>query len=1055
MVLVECSTMGMDEIYLETMKKRGKQNMYELERNTSSNIFLESGPLISVVIPIYNMENYLSKCVDSILNQTYRNLEIILVDDCSTDKSEEIIKQYVDQDDRIKAVAHQKNMGLFQARISGCDIATGKYIAFVDSDDYVSCDWFRMLLKKAEEEQADITVGEWCYDYGEEKRYCNMDHFRIKNYCLVGEDALREFMRQEGRNFSWSVVWNKLYTKTLWDKCVLELKKFSEEHGHMLMWEDIAFSAAFWIHAAKMVNVHGINYFYVQHKGASTSPNKNKTRNLKYISDASAALLFVKEQLIAAKKFDKFEKNYLGWYSRYSSIVYHDIVIDQGQWHFEKVIRESFNFYEKFSERENFFYSLQTCLGDSFWWLEDIKKKILQPNVLYVSFDVFDTLIQRPFWEPADLFQLLSERVNQTCSAYVNFATIRREAEANCRKINGLERPSREEVELDEIYDFIARQYAFDRTMLNEIEKYEMELEFKFAKERKIGKLLYELAIDAGKEVVLCSDMYLPQVCVEEILAKNNYKNYKKLYLSSTLQKTKHSKSLFQHVKKELGCTSAGEIIHIGDNWNSDVENAKACGFEAGHLSRTVDVLCNYNPGIYSGQSFYKIFQNNNLKDDYRQEFWSYTGVRCAMALVSNKIFDNPYVSFQSNSDFNGDPNYIGYYAFGMHMLAVAHWVTEVAKEKKIPTIHFVARDGYMVKKAFDVVNQTNTKSGYIRISRRALLLADVNRKEDLYFLYNKINVFNCSPKKLTNYLEPLIPSGKEGSVADIVTANGFCYDKKFQTLLEYERCLKLLIDEVLDFSQLAAYKEQLRAYFASAIKPGDYIFDIGYSGRPETALSNLLGFPVGSLYIHTNSEIANIRQAKYNCDCKCFYNVKPCITGVMREHVMMELGPSTIGYEIKDGKLMPKMENYEPSYEGDLITTIVQSAALEFVKDYHENFGDKLVLPLDTLSAPFEYYIHYSRQFDRQIFSTLKFEDKLGDGKVLKALDFWNNETVVHGLTQELCAGEQMRNLPQEFEDIYMDGLFVKFYKKINKWFPKGGKKRDVVKKIVSAFVR
>ena len=125
------------------------------------------------------------------------------------------------------------------------------------------------------------------------------------------------------------------------------------------------------------------------------------------------------------------------------------------------------------------------------------------------------------------------------------------------------------------------------------------------------------------------------------------------------------------------------------------------------------------------------------------EDYWSisndYTGLRCVLALVANHIFDNPYVSFHSQSDFNANPTYIGYFSLGSHLLALALWIAKFAKQHNIPTIHFVARDGYMVKRAFDIINQTPTSSGYIRLSRRALLLADVERKEDLYSLNNKI----------------------------------------------------------------------------------------------------------------------------------------------------------------------------------------------------------------------------------------------------------------------------------------------------------------------------
>mgnify|MGYP002511005302 CR=1 FL=1 len=120
--------------------------------------FLEEDK-ISVIVPVYNVERYLGQCVDSILRQTYRNLEIILVDDGSPDNSPEICDKYEKKDNRIK-VLHKKNGGLASARNAGMDIATGKYIGFVDSDDMIAEDMYEVLYKNIIRSNAEIAV---CY----------------------------------------------------------------------------------------------------------------------------------------------------------------------------------------------------------------------------------------------------------------------------------------------------------------------------------------------------------------------------------------------------------------------------------------------------------------------------------------------------------------------------------------------------------------------------------------------------------------------------------------------------------------------------------------------------------------------------------------------------------------------------------------------------------------------------------------------------------------------------------------------------------------------------
>ena len=105
---------------------------------------MKANEKISVIVPVYNVKLYLHKCVDSILNQTYQNIEVLLIDDGSTDGSSDICDSYTEKDSRIKVV-HKKNGGLSSARNTGLDMATGEYILFVDSDDYIDIEMIRRL----------------------------------------------------------------------------------------------------------------------------------------------------------------------------------------------------------------------------------------------------------------------------------------------------------------------------------------------------------------------------------------------------------------------------------------------------------------------------------------------------------------------------------------------------------------------------------------------------------------------------------------------------------------------------------------------------------------------------------------------------------------------------------------------------------------------------------------------------------------------------------------------------------------------------------------------
>lgn len=114
-------------------------------------------PKVSVIVPVYNVEKYLSKCIDSIINQTLSNIEIILVNDGSTDNSGKIIDEYAKKDSRIKVI-HKKNGGQGSARNAGLDIAKGEYIGFVDSDDWIDSNMYEKLYINAKEKSLDISI---------------------------------------------------------------------------------------------------------------------------------------------------------------------------------------------------------------------------------------------------------------------------------------------------------------------------------------------------------------------------------------------------------------------------------------------------------------------------------------------------------------------------------------------------------------------------------------------------------------------------------------------------------------------------------------------------------------------------------------------------------------------------------------------------------------------------------------------------------------------------------------------------------------------------------
>ena len=129
-------------------------------------------PKVSVIVPVYNTEKYLEKCLDSLTGQTLKDIEIICVNDCSTDNSLAVLQKYALSDDRIKVIDFKENKGAAIARNTGIDAATGDYIGFVDSDDFVDLDFYEKLYNKAVETGADAVKGKlYLFNIQKQEKY--------------------------------------------------------------------------------------------------------------------------------------------------------------------------------------------------------------------------------------------------------------------------------------------------------------------------------------------------------------------------------------------------------------------------------------------------------------------------------------------------------------------------------------------------------------------------------------------------------------------------------------------------------------------------------------------------------------------------------------------------------------------------------------------------------------------------------------------------------------------------------------------------------------------
>ena len=232
--------------------------------------------LISVIVPVYNVEKYIDQCIQSLVEQTYKNMEFILVDDGSSDKSGQKCDEWKKKDGRI-IVIHQENRGLSATRNRGLQIAKGEFIGFVDSDDYVAETMYEKLITAICENEADVAM---CHEFtveGERVIENSDEVFRIE----TRDEYLLHFNAPFRGPYMW--VWNKLYRRK-----VLEGLRFWERKAL----EDIVFTVYYVRRVSKVIDIGESLYFYRQRPGSTM-----KTASEKVFKDYAQAILYEYEKL--------------------------------------------------------------------------------------------------------------------------------------------------------------------------------------------------------------------------------------------------------------------------------------------------------------------------------------------------------------------------------------------------------------------------------------------------------------------------------------------------------------------------------------------------------------------------------------------------------------------------------------------------------------------------------------------------------------------------------------------------------------------------------------
>lgn len=240
---------------------------------------------VSVIIPVYNTEKYLEKCLDSVCNQTLKDIEILCINDCSTDDSLRILKKYAAKDERIKVINFEENKGVSIARNTGINCATGEFIGFVDSDDFVDKDFYEKLYCKAQESKADVTKG-------------NVYTVDLQTHEIILTDFydINDNISKDTTYFLYG------FTSAIYKRAFIQDSNIKFPEG-IRYFEDPYFSIDVTLHTNNIQTINDVKYYYQRRVDSQVGKCKTLENTLEFVRSANIILNHI-------NKFDISEKKY-------------------------------------------------------------------------------------------------------------------------------------------------------------------------------------------------------------------------------------------------------------------------------------------------------------------------------------------------------------------------------------------------------------------------------------------------------------------------------------------------------------------------------------------------------------------------------------------------------------------------------------------------------------------------------------------------------------------------------------------------------------------------
>jgi predicted HAD superfamily hydrolase len=603
--------------------------------------------------------------------------------------------------------------------------------------------------------------------------------------------------------------------------------------------------------------------------------------------------------------------------------------------------------------------------------LSAIRKTINNKSVEYISFDIFDTLLVRPTVKPTDLFDLVEWRANKN-DKFNNlpFKRMRVKSEQAARAKMRELMPFYEDITLNEIYMEMAEVFDISIEDAYTLRDMEMAVEIKYLQPRKSVKPLYDLAVQLGKKIIVTSDIYLSTSFIKQVLDEKGYDEIYRYFISSDLRKSKGRGGLFPYLIKNLGCAPE-KICHIGDNKVADKIAADKAGVRAFYWPKTIDFM-----------------EDSRVDNSLWGQNMDNTepGYRLMHGLMINELFDTiPQDGYDNRSLFNGNPYFLGYYGLGVFIYTLTKWINKKTLENDGDVIALLARDGYLIQKAFDLMHpfvDGNLSTEYVRISRSVCYPFDVTNANQLLFSDQFLHYDRS--QSVSQLVESRLFLKMDLPLEDYLRSVDIEPDTPCQ---DYFQLMSALLSYDVDLMQgLENTRRLAEKYYQNIFKnyKKPVLFDCGYSGRAQRILTGLINKPLHGLYIASFDSILKLGE-KHRYDnfispvFNRHLNIEPFNTAVL-ELVLSEYNVgSLIGFKKNGSGVDTVCEQGEYNLQDSRVINSIQEGALDFIRKVCVIFGDDIeflnVSPMTSFRM-FESFMLNPSKTDARMLANIKFSN-------------------------------------------------------------------------------